>query len=213
MEPHRRDTDTESVKRICAYIICILLALVPGSVRGYEVLYAEQFYRLYHQNFYSYPSDFNENIWYLEQALASDFANPLHALAQVETPEEWERYRYLFYMHVNLELVRQYRYLGAEYDKRVAYFYNAPWREQNLRSLEYAESYFRTALYYWEEALGWSSKAWSLSYIELERGHYWSDTNYRVEHFELDYDDIIQTDLGRINRVRDDFLAMDEDTY
>ena len=201
------------MKRICGYIVCALLVLVPGSVRGYEVLYAEQFYRLYHQNFYRYPSDFNENIWYLERALASDFANPLNALARVETQEEWERYRYLFYMHVNLELVRQYRSLGAEYDKRAAYFFNAPWRDQNLRSLDYAESYFRTALYYWEEAIGWSSKAWSLSSVELERGNYWADTNYRIEHYELDYDDIIQSDLERISRVREEFLAMDQDTY
>ena len=192
-------------------MLCALL--VPADAVAYEILYAEQYYKLYHQNFYQYPSDFNENIWYLERALASDFANPLNALALVETPEEWERYRYLFAMHVNLELVKQYRYLAAEYDKRAAYFYNAPWKNQNLDSLRYAESYYQAALHYWSEALAWSSRAWRLSYIELERAQYWADLNYRIEHYELDYDEIIQMDLDRLESVRQRFLEMDENTY
>ena len=187
--------------------------LLPLPAFGYEVLYAEQFYKLYHQNFYQYPEDYRENIWYLERALASDFANPLNALARVDTPEEWERYRYLFYMHVNLELTKQYRFLGAEFDKRVAYFYNAPWKEQNIKSLDMAESFYMAAMYYWNEAISWSNKAWKLSYIELERAQYWADTNYRIEHYELDYDEILQIDLDRLKQVRDDFLAMDETTY
>ena len=194
-------------------LIGLLSVFFPCITFGYEVLYAEQFYRLYHQNFYTYPQDFGENLWDLERALAADFANPQNALARVDTPEEWERYRYLFSMHVHLELVKQYRSLGAEYDKRVAYFYNAPWKEQNIKSLEIAESYYESAIYYWKEALAWSQKAWELRYLELERAQYWADINYRIEHFELDYDDILRTDLERLRRVRADFLAMDEDTY
>ncbi|MBT3274990.1 MAG: hypothetical protein HN368_17680 [Spirochaetales bacterium] len=184
-----------------------------GEASAYKIRYAEQFYKLYHQNFYMYPEDYNENIWYLERALSSDFVNPQNALAEVNTPEEWERYRYLFYMHVNLELIKQYRYLGAEYDKRVAYFYNYPWRDQNLESLRYAESYYETALYYWDQALIWSDKAWEISYIELERAQYWADLNYRIEHYDLDYEDILLGDLERLEKVRENFLAMTEDTY
>ena len=134
------------MKRIVA-ILLLLGTVLPAY--GYKVLYAEQWYRLYHQNFYRYPEDYLENIWYLERALSSDFANPLNALTrEVERPLDHERYRYLFAMHVNLELTKLYRSLGAGYDKRNAYYFNAPWREMTLNSLRYAESYYEAALYY-----------------------------------------------------------------
>ena len=194
-------------------IILFIRLLAPAGLFGYEVRYAEQFYRLYHSNFYSYPSDFNENIWYLERALRSDFANPLNALARIENPHQWERYRYLFYMHVNLELVKQYRLLAAEYDKRTAYFYNAPWRKQNLESLDYAESYYQAALYYWDEALRWSARAWALRRLEIKQAEDWGDLNYRIEHYELDYGEIIEMDLTRLAGVRKAFQEMDAGTY
>ena len=188
-------------------------SLFSFNLYAYDVLYAEQFYKLYHSNLYAYPHDYNENIRYLEKALSSDFVNPQNALARVETHEQWERYRYLFYMHVNLELVKQYRLLAAEYDKRVAYFYNAPWQKQNLESLDYAESYYRAALYYWDEALGWSAKAWDLRRLEIERAQHWADLNYRIEYYDLDYGEIIGMDLERLAGVRADFSEMDEKTY
>jgi hypothetical protein len=192
----------------------VLLALLSaGPASAYKVLYAEQFYRLYHRNLYTYPSDMLENIWILEHALSADFANPLHAMARIETPEEWERYRYLFYMHVNLELVAQYRLLAAEYDKRVAYFFNAPWRQSNLESLRYAESYYEAAYHYWDEALYWSALAWELRHLHLEEVHAWADDNWRIEQYELDYGEILQDDLDRLAEVRETFEAMDRDTY
>ena len=197
------------------FLLCVvILVVVPlQSAFGYKIIYAEQFYRLYHRQLYMYPQDILENIWYLKEARSSDFANPLNALARVDTPEQWERYRYLFYMHVNLELVRQYRLLASKYDKRVAYFYNAPWKRQNLESLQYAEAYYQEALMYWREALEWSAKAWDLSYIHLEKIQSWADENWRIENYDLDYDEFIQLDLDRLAKVRADFEAMDENTY
>ena len=214
MEPSSTITDTKNVRRSFFAILVAVIYLFPSAfLHGYEVRYAEQFYKLYHSNFYSYPSDFNENIWYLERALASDFANPLNALARVDNPEQWERYRYLFSMNANLELVKQYRLIAAEYDKRTAYFYNAPWKKQNLESLDYAESYYRAALYYWNEAVRWSSKAWGLQSIEIERANHWADLSYRIEYYELDYGEIIGMDLERLAQVRSAYLAMDAETY
>lgn len=214
MELYRTASDTKSVKHFILALGLTCVQLIHGPLAsGYDILYAEQFYKLYHQNLYSYPQDFNENIWYLERALKADFANPQNALARIKTPEEWERYRYLFYMHVNLELTKQYRNLGAEYDKRVAYFYNYPWKQANLKSLRYAQSYYEAALYYWDEALDWSGKAWELQYIELEKTQHWADLNYRIEHYDLDYEDILLRDLERLEMVREDFLSMDTDTY
>ena len=214
MEPYPAITDTKNVRRFFPALLAAVIYLLPSPVlHSYEVRYAEQFYRLYHSNFYGYPSDFKENIWYLEKALVSDFANPLNALARVDDPEQWERYRYLFSMNVNLELVRQYRLIAAEYDKRTAYFYNAPWKKQNLESLEYAESYYRAALYYWDEAVRWSSKAWDLRFIEIEQANHWADLSYMIEYYELDYGEIIGMDLERLAIVRAAYREMDAGTY
>ena len=195
-------------------IITLLLLISPvQSLFSYKIIYAEQYYRVYHHQLYMYPEDILGNIWYLKKARSSDMANPLNAMDRIDNPEQWERYRYLFYMHVNLELVRQYRLLASKYDKRVTYFYNAPWQKQNLESLDVAEAFYREALTYWEEALDWSMKAWRLRRIEVDKIQGWADDNWRIENLELDYEDIILDDLDRVARVRADFEAMDSTTY
>ncbi|MCK4542264.1 MAG: hypothetical protein KAU17_08525 [Spirochaetales bacterium] len=198
------------MKRVLSLLI--LLTFLASPLYSYKILYAEQFYKLFHTHFYQYPEDLNENIWYLEQALKSDFVNPQNALARIENPDEWEKYRYLFYMHVNLKLLEQFRLLGSKYDKRVAYFYNYPWKHQNLDSLRYAESYYQAALYYWEQALYWSEKASGLPYY-LEEIQNWHDEHYRIRTGDLDYKKFISMDLDRLRKVRADFEAMDESTY
>ncbi len=193
--------------------LVLLLALgsaPPGA--AYRVLYAEQFYRLYHLHFYQYPDDTMENIYYLERALESDFANPLYALARVDTREEWAQYRLLFKLHVNLKLVELYLTLGSKFDKRVAYFYNAPWREENLASLQKAEQAYRVALDYWQEALRWAARLPRLRF-NLKQVQAWEDEWQRIRTGELDYAEIIGSHLARLQRVRQAFQGMDASTY
>ena len=190
------------------------MMICSSTLFGYKILYAEQFYRMYHQNFYRYPEDYNYNIWILERALAADFANPLNALSHdIEVPTDHERYRYLFKMHVNLEMTKLYRSLGSGYDKRNAYYFNAPWRETTLKSLEYAESYYEAALYYWNEALEWSHKAWRLRRVEFEDIIDWQDLNLRVETGDLDYREILGYDLEKLRSIRAEFTSMNEETF
>ncbi len=192
--------------------LILLFLLCTSGLFAYKVLYAEQFYRLYHLHFYQYPDDTMENIYYLEQALKSDFANPLYALARIENKEQWAQYRTLFRMHVNLKLVDLYLTLGVKYDKMVAYFYNAPWREQNLESLELAEQAYRIALQYWREARHWAARLPWL-YYNLEEIQNWEDERIRIWNGDLDYGEIISGHLNRLQRVRQQFLDMDENTY
>ena len=193
-------------------ILILLFLLCTTGLFAYKILYAEQFYRLYHLHFYQYPDDTMENIFYLEQALKSDFANPLYALAEIENEEQWAQYRTLFKMHVNLKLVDLYLTLGSKYDKMVVYFYNAPWREQNLESLETAEQAYRVALQYWGEARLWAAELPWL-YHNLEEIQNWEDERARIWSGDLDYGEIISTHLNRLQRVRQQFLNMDENTY
>lgn len=201
------------MKRVkIAAIGMALFTVVTVTAPAYKVLYAEQWYRLFHLHFYQYPEDLNENIWYLEEALKADFANPLNALGRIEDEIQWARYRDLFRMHANLKLTYLYRLLASKYDKRTAYFYNAPWKDTVLKSLEMAEYYYTIALYYWDQALNWSGLAWE-SRVQIRDLQEWMDENYRIEHFDLDYGEYLMMDLERLYKVRADFLAMDEDTY
>ncbi len=206
----RAAADAKSVKRVlAAFILCLLIA-APAT--AYRILYAEQYYRLYHLHFYQYPDDSMENIYYLEEALKADFANPLYALARIKDKRQWARYRALFKMQVNLKLVELYLTLGSKYDKMVAYFYNAPWKEDNLKSLDLAEQVYRVALLYWEEARNTAYQVSPFG-LHLEEIQNWEDNRARIASRDLDYGEIISEHLGRLNNVRQTFLDMDENTY
>jgi hypothetical protein len=162
-----------------------------------------------------YPDDSIENIYWLEKAVKADFCNPLYALALIEDETQWEKYRYLFMMHINLKLIEQHLFLGNKWNKRKAYFYNAPWKEQNLDSLDTAETCYRTALYYWTEALSWAEKANEkrFRFIYLPRVQFWQEEAGRIEEKSLDYQKIIGRELTLLQNVREKFQAMDENTY
>ena len=192
-----------------ALLLVFLCSSLPSN--GYFVTYKEQYYRLFHLHHIQYPDDTMENIYWLEQAMKADFANPLYALTLIEDETQWEKYRYLFNMHVNLKLIEQYLFLGNKWNKREAYFYNAPWKDQNLESLETAETCFRTALYYWDEAAAWAEKANErrFRWIDLERIRFWQDEAFRIEKGSLDYGKTINRELASLQKVREKFEAME----
>ncbi|MFO8064357.1 MAG: hypothetical protein R6V29_06950 [Spirochaetia bacterium] len=200
------------MKRV-AVLVTLVFVLFAHNAEAYRLVYKEQLYELYHVQFYQYPERIAENVKWLQMALKADFANPLYALAEIEDKTDWTRYRRLFMMHVNLKLVELHIRWAGKYNKEVAYFYNAPWKEDNLNSLDRAESLFETALAYWDEALQWSEQAWELRTVHLEEIQKWSDENHRIETGELDYEAIIGRHLDRLEEVRAGFEAMDENTY
>ena len=220
MEGCGKNADIQKVKYLkktgCKTAFLLLLfVFIPGILNAYFVTYKEQYYRLFHLHYMQYPDETMENIYWLEKALKADFCNPLYALALIENETQWEKYRYLFMMHINIKLAEQHLFLGNKWNKRNAYFYNAPWKEQNLDSLETAETCFRTALYYWEEALSWVEKLNDrrFRYINLQRIQFWEDEVARIEDKKLNYGKTINRELTLLQSVREKFLAMDENTY
>ena len=195
----------------------VLLAVVAMSaaapVYSYRLLYKEQLYELNHQQLYMRPENYAENIRWLEMALSADFANPLYALAEIETERDWEYYRDLFWMHLNLHLVNQYLGWASDYMKQEAYFYNYPWRDDNLASLERVDALFLYARYYWEQAVVWSARAAQFPWLNLEEVQQWEDQSYRIQNGELDYGAIIDRHQARLEEVRLAFEQMDETTY
>jgi hypothetical protein len=197
-------------------LVLLLLGMgVLWKVAAYPVEFKEQYYKLYHLHLIQYPDDTMENIYWLEKALAADFANPLFALALIEDETQWEKYRYLFMMHINLKLIEQYVLLGSKWNNRNAYFYNAPWKEQNLDSLKTAETCFKTALYYWNGAREWAARAREkrLYFVNLPRVQYWQDEAFRIETGKLDYEKTLNREMALLDSVREKFEAMNENTY
>ncbi len=194
-------------------LVALLLCASTLSLGAWRILYAEQYYKLYHEHLHHYPDDTLEDIGYLEDALAADFANPLNALAPIKDTVQWERYRDLFSMHVNLLLIHSWLTLGSKYDKFNAYFFNAPFKEQNLQSLDKAEEAYRTAYAYWQKAREWSDKAWALRDTHLDNIEDWETENFRIQTGDLDYQQIIDRQIARVAKVRAQFQAMDQNTY
>ena len=202
------------MKSLFKITLILVLSAAALPISGYYVTYKEQFYRLYHLHYIQYPDDSMENIYWLEQAMKADFANPLYALALIENETQWEKYRYLFNMHINLKLIEQYLFLGNKWNKRNAYFYNAPFRDQNLESIKTAETCYRTALYYWDEAVSWAEKSLDrrFRWINLQKVQFWEDEAFRIDRGALDYGKTIRRELTLLQGVREKFEAM-ETTY
>ncbi len=211
MENNRGNADNRGVRK--AWLVALLLLVPLLGLSAWRILYAEEYYELYHEHLHHYPDDTMEDIYYLETALKSDFANPLYALTPIKDKTEWERYRALFSMHLNLKLIACYLTLGNKYDKMGAYFYNAPWKRQNLESLDTAEQVYKVASRYWTKAKEWSAKAWALRDVHLVAIENWQDESFRIETGDLDYQETIDLQLARLAKVRADFQKMDKNTY
>lgn len=196
-------------------VVAALLAAVPSSLSAYVCKYKEDYLKLYHVHYAQLPDDCMENIYWLERAVSADFANPRYAYVKIENEEQWEKYRYLFQMHVNLKLIEQHLRLGRIYDKKVAYFYDAPWRDEYLRNLEKTKSCYEAAYYYWQEARLWAEKAnvTKFRFMNLSGVQDWEDERERISTGRLDYTKILDRENERVQKVIDDLFAMKEKKY
>ncbi|HSV56269.1 MAG TPA: hypothetical protein VLH39_04070, partial [Magnetospirillaceae bacterium] len=206
MEAGRPADNNGGMKRPAATMVMAVLA--ASGLAAFPVYFKEQYYRLFHINYIQYPDDSIENIYWLERARKADFCNPLYALARIENERQWQRYRYLLNMHLELKLIEQHLILGSKFDKRRAFFFNAPWRDQNLESLKIAESAYRAALTYWATAVEWARRAETLRFVRLPDVQHWEDQAFRIQSGDLDYAYIIEVELERLAKVRAAFEAM-----
>lgn len=192
-----------------------LIAFCAVQASAYMVKYKEDWYRLYHIHYQQKPDDCIENIYWLEKAVQADFANPLYANAKIDNEKQWEKYRYLFQMHLNLKLIEQHLRLGRIYDKKVAKFYDAPWKDEYIRNLEKALSCYQSGLYYWQEAQLWAEKAnvKEFNFLYLTDLQYWEDERERIKNGELNYSKMLEREIKRVSQVRDDFIAMSSKNY
>lgn len=197
-------------------ILSLVLSSIPAArANAYMVKYKEDFYRLYHVHYQQYPDDCIENIYWLEKAVQADFCNPLYADAKIDSEKQWEKYRDLFQMHLNLKLIEQHLRLGRTYDKQTAHFYDAPWKDEYINDLNKTLSCYEAGLYYWQEAQLWAEKANAVSFdfIFITDQQFWEDERERIKSGSLDYGKMLNREIARVTKVRNEFLAMNTKNY
>ena len=203
-------------KRIFSIILLVSIIFLHTTPSfSYMVKYKEDWYKLYHVHYQQYPDDCIENIYWLEKAAQADYCNPQFTDAKITTEKEWEKYRYLFQMHINLKLIEQHLRLGRTYDKKCIYFYDAPWKDEYLRNLEKAKTCYEAGYYYWKEAQLWAEKAniSQFNFLYITDLQNWEDERERIVTGELDYKKMLDRELARLNKVIDDLVAKNKKTY
>ena len=185
---------------ILAFII--VLTFIPQESYAYMVKYKEDWYKLYHVHYQQYPDDCMENIYWLERAVEADFCNPLYTGIRFKTEKQWEKYRYLFMMHINLKLIEQHLRLGKTYNKQEIYFYDAAWKDEYLNDLNKALSCYKTGLFYWNEAKLWCEKsnASSFNFLFITEKQNWEDERQRIVDGNLDYQKILEREISRVEK-------------
>jgi len=103
---------------------------IPKRLHQWHPQHVEDFFLLYSLNQIYGEQDLLRNIYFLEIALQKRFRHPSQALAKIETPEEYHKYRLMIFMHINLKIMRSYLRLGSLYDKRHLYFYNLDFADE-----------------------------------------------------------------------------------
>lgn len=193
-----------------AIFVAIALIFTVSPAFSYMVKYKEDYYKLFHVHYQQYPDDVMENIYWLEKAVQADFCNPLYAGVKIDNEDDWEKYRYLFMMHINLKLIEQHLRLGRTYDKKTAKFYDAPWKDLYIENLKKAKSCYEAGLYYWQEAKLWAEKAnvGKFKFLFLTDIQNWEDERERVGNGNLDYDKILNREISRVQKLIDDFEKM-----
>lgn len=187
----------------------------PQKTSAYMVKYKEDYYKLFHVHYQQYPDDVMENIYWLEQAVKADFCNPLYANVKIDDEKDWEKYRYLFMMHINLKLIEQHMRLGRIYDKKNVKFYDAPWKDIYIENLQKTLSCYQAGLYYWQEAKLWAEKAnvKRFQFLTLTDIQKWEDERERIGNGNLNYEKILNREIARVQKNISDFESMTDKTY
>ncbi|AWG43140.1 hypothetical protein CR532_04170 [Candidatus Borreliella tachyglossi] len=188
-------------------VIAFLILIIINTNASSKFFYAEQWYVIFNEQMKRKPANHKRNIFFLQNALKYPFGNPDYSLAKVETREEWDKYKLLFKMHVNLLLVKQYLYLGDLFDTRYVYFYKSPKKNGILENLNKATNLYKLAITYYTEALKYHEKLKKYQFITMQSDGItnWEDEYYKIEIKELDYYNIIDKELMRIKKTKDFF--------
>ncbi len=160
----------------------------------------EDYYELYGMKQYYNETSLRQNIEKLKTALTSKFRHPSESLVEVQSDQEYLKYRNLMLMHINLLIMRNYMTIGAKYDKHKIVFFNRDFAKEINESMDTAKGLYEEAIPYWKEAQQYAKNAskikitTGLGFIESER--------FSIVNNELDFGKIIKGHIKKIDEKK-----------
>ena len=169
---------------------------IPKRLHQWYPKHVEDFFLLYSLKQLYKQEEVRRNIYFLKLALTKHFRHPQQALIQINTPEEYHKYRLLIFMHINLKIMRSYLTLGSLFDKRHLYFYNLDFSKELKESFTVAEGFYKEAIPYWKKSQKYAEEASKYGF-ELNL-----DTLESIRHEimikDIDFDTYIQNHINRV---------------
>jgi len=177
------------------FLFITLAIFLPHTAQARKLFYAEEFY-LYVLNLYQTNPNHMRNIRFLQWALEAPFDNPVRSLALITTEDEFNRYKALFKMHVNLLIIDSYLQLAKRFDKQHVYFFNLKYAKDLEKSFTVARYFYQMGLNYWDEVKKHASEASKIhARIDIDA---WEDELFLIEEGELDYEATINLHLQKL---------------
>lgn len=164
--------------------------------------YFEDYYLLYRKRLYYNEDNIWGNIHFLLTAINSPFRHPSKALCLLKTEEEGKKYKKLLIMHLYLLIMKDYLTLGSQYDKKYIYYFNMPFKEDLIKSLNNAKKFYNIAKDFWKKVLQYSDAAdkikarTSIDYLEDELYFILN----REKEVDWDYDYTIKLHLSILEK-------------
>ncbi|BBM88541.1 hypothetical protein COTS27_00222 [Spirochaetota bacterium] len=186
-------------------VFIIILALLVESSHARKLRYKEEFYNLYYLPQLYENHDLARNLHWLQVALKVPFAPPIQALIPHENEAEYEKYKVLVNMHLHYLLTKNWVFLAARFDKHRPVFFNIPYKEDILKSLDIAEVLYKGALESWNQTLEYFEVARTLR--PRSKLDFLETTVYKIQKREIDYTRVITRKLNKLARTRAYFLA------
>lgn len=136
-----------------AFFLVILSFMLPQDLLSRRLIYKEEFYRIYYLPQKYVNDDLTRAIHWLSWARVAPFAPPIQALKPHEDEQDYIKYQALINMHIDYLLTKNTAYLAARFDKHRPVYFNKPYAEDILKSLDIAEYLYDQAEIYWQRTL------------------------------------------------------------
>ena len=162
---------------------------IPKRLHQWQPRFVEDFWLLVNLRQHYNEEEIRRNIYFLKTALKAKFRHPSQALCKIRTPEEYHKYRLLFFMHIHFLIMRSYLRLGSLFDKRHLYFYNLDFAPELEKSFQLALGFYKEALTYWQKVLKYAQEASQYKFYLRDlaplEGFLWKILHNKIDLFRI----------------------------
>jgi hypothetical protein len=169
-----------------------------------KLKYVEECYGLFAQSHMTPTDSIEQNIYFLQIALNSEYKHPIQALCTIKTEAEHAQYKRLLRVRIAYLIAQGFLQLGYRFDKEEIYFFNQEYADELAKGFQIAEYYYREAIPYWEEARRLSAEVYRNRSIRLSGGLIDAiyDEARRIQAGDINYRKTIEFRLKDLERKR-----------